>query len=275
MVSQKKVDLNAVRAEISALVKSQFFNILRANPSVSRFYGLSPGSIPSNPKEAKILAEKNIFFRGLGQMSVPKVRICTHIKVNGARCGSPTMRDEQFCYFHQRLLRGVKTPPNVRIHPVALIEDEASIQVSLMEVINALARNHIDLRRADLILKALYIAVRNSQRARFQLHETEMVREVPDYPAPAPAAGHAQLGSQPSESPLLEAPALPRIDPFANWDSMFNIDAPLTPTPKPSRRIRKITAASVDPTQRKPPARAGLPAEPRKAAASARSQKTK
>jgi len=62
MVSRKKLDLAAVRAEISALIKSQFFNILRANPSLSRFYGLSPGSIPSNHKEAKILAEKNIFF---------------------------------------------------------------------------------------------------------------------------------------------------------------------------------------------------------------------
>ena len=114
------------------------------------------------------------------------VRDCQHIKVTGVQCGSPAMRGEQFCYFHQRMLRGVKTPPNARLHPIAMIENEEAIQASLMEVINALARNHIDLRRADLILKALNIAVKNSRRARFDVNEDQMVREVPEYAAPQP-----------------------------------------------------------------------------------------
>ncbi len=85
----------------------------------------------------------------------PNVRVCTHIKVTGVRCGSPALRGEQFCYFHQRMVRGVSTPPNARLHPIALIESEEAIQASLMEVINALARNTIDLRRAQLILRGL------------------------------------------------------------------------------------------------------------------------
>ena len=97
----------------------------------------------------------------------PNVKLCTHIKVTGVRCGSPALRGEQFCYFHQRMMRGVQTPPDARLHPVALIENEEAIQASLMEVINAIARNTIDLRRADLILKALHIAVKNSRRVRF------------------------------------------------------------------------------------------------------------
>jgi hypothetical protein len=105
------------------------------------------------------------------QEAFRNVRACQHIKVTGVPCGGPPMRGEQFCYFHQRMLRGVKTPPNVRIHPVALIEDEESIQASLMEIINALARNHIDLRRADLMLKALWIAVKNSRRAKFNINK--------------------------------------------------------------------------------------------------------
>jgi hypothetical protein len=115
------------------------------------------------------------------------IRVCTHIKVNGIRCGSPALRSEVFCYFHQRMIRGVRTPPKSRLHPIALIENAASIQVSLMEVINALVRNTIDLRRAQLILRALQIAARNSRYAHLDLPEREMVREVPDYPdAPAP-----------------------------------------------------------------------------------------
>ena len=66
------------------------------------------------------------------------IQSCTHIKVTGVRCGSPALRGEQFCYFHQRMVRGVRTPPQARLHPIALIEDEESIQAALMEVINAL-----------------------------------------------------------------------------------------------------------------------------------------
>ncbi|MGA8429138.1 MAG: hypothetical protein WB729_04920, partial [Candidatus Sulfotelmatobacter sp.] len=112
------------------------------------------------------------------------VRSCQHIKVTGVPCGGPPMRGEQFCYFHQRLLRGVKIPPKSRIHPIAMLEDEESIQVSLMEIINALARNYIDPRRADIMVRALNIAVKNSRRAKFNISNSEMVREIPDYPAP-------------------------------------------------------------------------------------------
>lgn len=113
----------------------------------------------------------------------PSVQVCTHVKVTGVRCGSPALRGEDFCYFHQRMMRGVATPSNARLHPIALIENEEAIQASLMEVINALARNTIDLRRADLMLKALFIAVKNSRRVRFGVDDNKMVREVPDYPA--------------------------------------------------------------------------------------------
>jgi hypothetical protein len=113
----------------------------------------------------------------------PNTVVCTHIKVSGVRCGSPALRGEQFCYFHQRMFRGVPTPPDSRLHPVALLESDEAIQASIMEVVNALARNTIDLRRADLILKALWIAVKNSRRSRFDIWASRMVTEIPNYPA--------------------------------------------------------------------------------------------
>src|SRR5882672_2596213 len=114
----------------------------------------------------------------------PNTVVCTHVKVNGVQCGSPALRGEQFCYFHQRMFRGVPTPPGSRLHPVALLESDEAIQASIMEVVNALARNTIDLRRADLILKALWIAVKNSRRSRFDIWASRMVTEIPEYPVP-------------------------------------------------------------------------------------------
>src|SRR5713226_8313688 len=142
-------------------------NIFRLNPSFAIFCADVVISADPNSAEAKYLAKRYLISRGMNMPVHPNVKVCTHIKVTGVRCGSPALRGEQFCYFHQRMMRGVSTLPNARLHPIALIENEEAIQVSLMEVINALARNTIDLHRAQLILRALTIAVRNARRVHF------------------------------------------------------------------------------------------------------------
>src|SRR5260370_24483452 len=119
----------------------------------------------------------------------PNTRACTHIKVNGVRCGSPSLRREVFCYFHQRMIRGVRTPPKSRLHPIANFESQEAIQASLMEVVNARVRNHIDVPRARLILRALAIAAKHSSKVRFDSSQNATVMAVPQYPsAPPPEA---------------------------------------------------------------------------------------
>jgi hypothetical protein len=154
-----------MRAHIRASIKSQFINILRANPSLSRIYKPAEISAEANSTETINLAQRYpVFARYIPVPHHPNTKVCTHVRVTGHRCGSPALRGERFCYFHQRMMRGVPVPPDARLHPVALIENEAAIQASLMEVINAIARNTIDIRRAELILKALHIAVKNTRR---------------------------------------------------------------------------------------------------------------
>src|SRR5579864_1052682 len=168
--------------------KSFVRKILLVTPEFPRFYADVLIDRAPNSNAAKILRKNYSKILEKVNMAVAQhnsSRSCTHIKVSGIRCGSPTLRGEQFCYFHQRMMRGVRTPPQARLHPIALIEDEASIQVALMEVINALMRNTIDLKRATLILRALHIAVKNAHRVHFNLFKNEMVREIPDYAEPA------------------------------------------------------------------------------------------
>ena len=131
-------------------------------------------------RESKIL--RPVYQKILDRINtMTQSSTCTHIKVNGLRCGCPSLRGEQFCYFHQRMHRGVRMPAQARLHPIALIEDEESIQAALMEVINALMRNTIDLKRATLILRALHIAVKNATRVKFGLEKRNMVRDIPQY----------------------------------------------------------------------------------------------
>jgi hypothetical protein len=129
----------------------------------------------------------------------PNVRICTHIKVTGQRCGSPALRGEFFCYFHTRVIKGVQQRVDMRLDSMALLEDCESIQLSIMHVVDGLVKGTIETPRARLILEALRIAVRNAKHVRFEPHQSEMqsmVRQVPDY-------AHQYLVEHPEYGPLL------------------------------------------------------------------------
>jgi hypothetical protein len=189
---------------VAAQVKSFVRNTLLASPEFPILYADAVISSAPNSYEGKILARnyKKIVERthalirqgislnfdptnpnSTNRTNMPNPKDCTHIKVTGVRCGSPALRGEQFCYFHQRMLRTVQGPPQSRIHHAALLEDEESIQASLMEVVNALLRGTIEVKRAELILRALNTAVRNIRRVHFGLRADDMVREIPTYPA--------------------------------------------------------------------------------------------
>ena len=124
----------------------------------------------------------------------PNVRRCTHIHITGHRCGSPALKQEYFCYFHTRMIKGVQTRVDSQIHPVALIESAEAIQAALMHTIDAVLKGTMDNKRANLVLKALHIAVRNSRNLYFHLRQDDMVREVPNY-AEQYLTGHPELDS--------------------------------------------------------------------------------
>jgi hypothetical protein len=114
---------------------------------------------------------------------------------------------------------------------MAFLEDAESIQASLMETINALVRNTIDFRRAQLILRALHIAAKNAPRAHFNFSRPSMVDEVPQYPAaPEP---------KPIEAALEQAGVLI----YAGRPSL----------PKWATMAARSISASADPTRPKSP----------------------
>ena len=172
-------------ADLRASIKSLIYKNLVASPMFPRLYADTVLHYAPNSHEAKILAPhyKKIVACTERTKQLMSSKSCTHIKVSGVRCGSPSLRGEQFCYFHQRMLRTVRYPAS-RVHHAALLEDEESIQAALMETVNALLRGTIEIKRAELILRALNTAVRNIRRVKFGMHSDEMVREIPDYPTP-------------------------------------------------------------------------------------------
>ena len=131
----------------------------------------------------------------------PNVRICTHVKATGQTCGSPALRGEFFCYFHTRVIKGVPQRVDMRMDPMALLEDPESIKLSIMHVVDGLIKGTLDKTRARLILEALRIAARNATNVRFDrrnyLLDPQIVREMsqPDGPAKARNAINPNQGS--------------------------------------------------------------------------------
>ncbi len=97
---------------------------------------------------------------------------CEHVKSNGVRCGSPALRGQSFCYFHNNL-----TGPRVNVFP--LLEDGNAIQLELGEIIRALVDERIDTKRAALVLYALQIASHNLARVDFEPGPRKVVLEPP------------------------------------------------------------------------------------------------
>jgi hypothetical protein len=136
----------------------------------------------------------------------PNVRQCTHIKITGHRCGSPALKQEYFCYFHTRMIKGVQTRVDSQIEPIALIENAEAIQAALMYMIDAVLKGTIDNKRANIVLKALHIAVRNSRNVHFHICRHDMVREVPNY-AQQYLTEHPELNPEPRGDSRLGCPA--------------------------------------------------------------------
>ena len=88
---------------------------------------------------------------------------CRHIHADGRQCGSVSLRNENFCYFHHTTrvpIRNARERKGRRsTFDLPLIEDRASILRAISEIITRISTNEVDSRRAGLLLYGLQIAV--------------------------------------------------------------------------------------------------------------------
>lgn len=105
---------------------------------------------------------------------------CRHIKVNGTQCGSPALRDKNFCFYHQQ-----NRPWNVECYsdgkyatgeiPLPYFEDAHSIQTVIRQVVQMVLQKRIERKTASLLLYALQIASSNLKRMEQEKPQPEQV----------------------------------------------------------------------------------------------------
>jgi len=88
-----------------------------------------------------------------------QARRCMHVRANGVRCGSPAMRGDAFCFFHDRLYNR----PAEDAFP--FLEDAASIQMAIMQVLDGLRRGKLEKGVANSLLFGLQTASANLKHA--------------------------------------------------------------------------------------------------------------
>ena len=92
---------------------------------------------------------------------------CRHIFTDGHRCASPCLRQEEFCYYHHTTRKPIANPRQRRSRrstfhlPLPDPNDRSDIQAAIGHVLQRIAANEIDPRRAGLLLYGLQIASLN------------------------------------------------------------------------------------------------------------------
>jgi hypothetical protein len=83
---------------------------------------------------------------------------CNHVRGNGYRCGSPALRGRPFCFFHHKIHN---RPWDAGFPP---LEDAWSVQIAVMQVLDALRSGRLDAPAARTYLYGLRLAARVEQR---------------------------------------------------------------------------------------------------------------
>src|SRR5580698_7068176 len=130
---------------------------------------------------------------------------CRHIFTAGHRCGSPALRNEHFCYYHHTTRK--PAPKNRPLAPfdleIPLPEDRAAIQQALGQILQRIASNQIDPRRAGLLLYGLQIAAsilpkpqkqtKSGRNEEDRYQQEQFVDEIVDHPTHGPLAPQSFL----------------------------------------------------------------------------------
>jgi len=93
---------------------------------------------------------------------------CRHIKPDGAKCNAAALTGKPYCYFHNslHLLKVRKRSPSKKKQLLNLptLEDGASIQIALTQILSGIGSDSLEPRRAGLLLYGLQIAAQNVQK---------------------------------------------------------------------------------------------------------------
>ena len=86
------------------------------------------------------------------------INLCQHTRNDGNTCASPALSGQTLCYFHSRE-RSSQQHTEATLN-LPDLTDRAAILTALSQLLQAVALNQIDTKRANLLLRGLSLATR-------------------------------------------------------------------------------------------------------------------
>jgi hypothetical protein len=86
-----------------------------------------------------------------------KIQICTHIKDDGVRCGSPARRGRLYCYHHDLMLRGHRIRPDAPCH-IPLIRTSRDYAALVRDAMQRASKDRYSPAEQKSLLYALQVA---------------------------------------------------------------------------------------------------------------------
>jgi hypothetical protein len=114
-------------------------------------------------------------------MSSFNAPVCQHIKTNGTQCGSPALKENDFCFFHDQCrtvtfnYRGMYKDYTASEFHLPAFEDVHSVQFTLRQVTELILRHKINEKEAGLLLYAMQIASCNLKRLECHKPSSEVI----------------------------------------------------------------------------------------------------
>ncbi len=134
---------------------------------------------------------------------------CQHIKTNGTQCGSPALKDNQFCYYHQhcRPLTWTYQCGSYRNYSqteftLPVLEDAHAIQMTLRQVVELVLQHRLDDKKAGLVLYALQIASSNLKRFEREQPKPEQVVTDVEIKRPVETPKEAEANLEPQSDKI-------------------------------------------------------------------------
>jgi hypothetical protein len=134
---------------------------------------------------------------------------CQHIKTNGTQCGSPALRDGEFCYHHQECrpervtVKGADGKASEILVPV--FEDAHSIKAMVRQVVMLMLEDKIDDKKAGRVLYALQIAAANLKHMEAEKPRPVQVVVDPSKVAETPLGMTPWSGNEEGHEPEYDA----------------------------------------------------------------------
>jgi hypothetical protein len=121
-----------------------------------------------------------------------EIRRCRHVKTNGTQCGSPALKAQELCFYHDRnrpepvelYLDGERYCDSQIVLPV--FEDAHSIQTVIRQVVQLMLTRRIARKDAGLLLYALQIASGNLKMMQAEKAKPTQVVVEPEKAAETP-----------------------------------------------------------------------------------------